>query len=355
MTTLGSNKAINLEAVRRFGKWLHAQHYASSTQTAYCRIAEKLCLHIGNIPLRQVTPMLIGDFLTNTLPSKWADSRILDQLAALRSFFDFLYFGGMVDSVAPRFLRARPREKRLPRTLTQAQAKKLLRTADNPRDKALVELLYATGCRTGEIAMLRVENIDFKRRTFRVRSKRKERVAYFGQQAAKAVRWYIGNRRSGYLFQDIVPQQRGNITHNADVWMGSWRDFSDKKTYGKRISKYLGPRRLPIAKVKAKFKKILKGVDLTRPKHDRALNTCTIGRIVQEIGRRGKLGNVTPKMLRHSFATHLLERGADIMAIQKLMGHSYLSSTEVYTHISNAQVAADYRTFHPRGGHRAPR
>jgi site-specific recombinase XerD len=100
---------------------------------------------------------------------------------------------------------------------------------------------------------------------------------------------------------------------------------------------------------KGKFNKFLKGIDLARPKPDRPLTRSTLGRIVQELGRRAKLGVVNPHMLRHSFATHLLERGADIRAIQELPGHSYLSSTQVYTRISNNAVASAFRKFHPRG------
>src|SRR5437667_5322554 len=89
----------------------------------------------------------------------------------------------------------------------------LLRAATNPRDRALVELFYATGCRVGEMAVIRVEHIDFTRRRIPVRAKRKERVVYFGLPASRALRKYLGGRRSGYLFQDIIPQQKGHITY----------------------------------------------------------------------------------------------------------------------------------------------
>jgi integrase/recombinase XerD len=103
------------------------------------------------------------------------------------------------------------------------------------------------------------------------------------------------------------------------------------------------------ASAQRKFNKLLKGIDLVRPKPDRPLTRSTLGHIVQEIGRRAKLGAVSPHVLRHSFATHLLERGADIRAIQELLGHSYLTSTQVYTRISNNAVASTFKKFHPRG------
>ena len=172
------------------------------------------------MPLRDVTPMDIGDFITQNLPLHWSDVHVSHQLGALRCFFDFLYMSGIVDSVAPRFLRSRGRIKKLPRTLTQAQVKKLLRAATHPRDRALVELFYATGCRVSEMAVIRVEHIDFTRRRIPVRAKRKERVVYFGLPASRAIRKYLSGRRSGYLIQDVIPQQKGQpITkkHGSDI------------------------------------------------------------------------------------------------------------------------------------------
>jgi integrase/recombinase XerC len=346
---LRSNANINREMARRFRSWLIAQHYAPSTWRRYYATAGKLCSFIGSKSLRDVTPMDIADFLTRSLPRAWSDTLVSDRLGALRSFFDFLYLGGVVDRVAPRFLHARARVRRLPPTLTQAQVRKLIRTANNPRDRALVETLYGTGCRVSEVAAVRVVDIDFVRRRFRVKSKRKERVVYFGLRALKAIRRYIGNRRNGYLFQDILPQQKGYITYYKLAWLGNWRDYRPGKPRGARHCKFLGnPSNTTYARANAKFKKFLKKIDLGRLKPDRPLTRSTLGRIVQEIGRRAGLGMVNPKMLRHSFATHLLERGADIRAIQELLGHSYLSSTQVYTRISNRAVAATFRKFHPR-------
>lgn len=344
-----SNAIVNLEMARRFRRWLDAQHYAYSTQRSYSLVVQRLCRYIGNLTLREVTPMDIGDFISHTLPPRWADTHVSHQLGALRCFFDFLYLGGVVDSVAPRFLRSRGRIKKLPPTLTQAQVKRLIAAASNPRDRALVELFYATGCRVSELTAIRVEEIDFVRRRFCVRAKRKERVVYFGRAAARALRRYLGKRNMGYLFQDIIPDQKGYVTHNKVAWTGVWRDFRPGPAQGAKRAKYLGtPSGMSATQAKAKFRRLLRNIDLSRPKQNRPLTRSTMGRIVQEVGRRAGLGVVSPKMLRHSFATHLLERGADIRAIQELLGHSYLTSTQVYTRISNNAVASAFRQFHPR-------
>jgi len=346
------HRTLNLEMVERFRKWLIAQKYASSTQERYSRTARKLCHHIGGKALDSVAPMDIGDFLTETLPDRWADSYIAEQLGALRSFFDFLYLGGVVDSVAPRFLKARARIKTLPRALTEAQVKKLIKAAAHPRDRALIEMLYATGCRIGEIRLARVEDIDFKGRKFRVRAKRKERVVYFGPHAAKSLRTYLQGRKTGYLFQDKIEPQKGYITHNGKTWLGLWKDYRTGEKGGQKHSKQLGDRlNVTYAEARKRFRAFLKGqkVDLFRYRPDRPLNRSALSFAIREIGRKAGIGKVSPHMLRHSFATHLLERGADIRAIQELLGHTYLTSTQIYTRISNNAVRSTFHQFHPRG------
>lgn len=346
-----SFKLLNLAMAERFRAWLAAQKYSPSTQERYHRIASELCQFIDAKALASVTPMDIGDFLTKTLPDRWQDSYISDQLGALRSFFDFLYLGGVVDSVAPRFLRARARSKPLPRALTQAQVRRLIRTASHPRDRALIELLYATGCRIGEIRRARVEDIDFKRRAFRVRGKRKDRVVYFGAQAAKSLRLYLRGRKTGYVFQDKIEPQKGYITYYKKAWIGNWKDYTTGEKGGEKHSKWLGnPSRVSYEEARKRFRRHLRenGIDLARHRSDKPLNRSTLSFVVREVGRRAKIARVSPHVLRHSFATHMLERGADIRAIQELLGHTYLTSTQVYTRISNNAVRTAFTKFHPR-------
>jgi len=347
---LGSFRAVNLEMAERFGRWLGAQKYSPSTQERYCRIARRLCQYMGKKALSSVTPMDIGDYLTSTLPDRWGDNYISDQLGALRCFFDFLYLGGVVDIVAPRFLKARVRTKALPRTLTRAQVKKLIRTAKHPRDRALLELLYSTGCRIGEVRTLRVETIDFKGRKFKVGSKRKDRIVYFGTHASKALQMYLKGRRTGYLFKDKIDPQQGYITFNRTTWIGSWKEYRPGQRRGAKHTKSLGIRaEVSYSTAQRRFRRFLKDIDLVRYKRDRPMNRSSLSSVVRELARQAGIGKVSPHVIRHSFATHLLERGADIRAIQELLGHTYLTSTQVYTRISNNAVRSAFRRFHPRG------
>lgn len=339
--------SLNLEMASRFRQWLLMQKYSRSTIDRYHRIACKLCHFIGRKPLSAVNAIDIADFLKHTLPDRWADSYISDQLGPLRSFFDFLYLGGVVDSVAPRFLKARARSRSLPRALTQAQVRKLIQAAAHPRDRALIEMLYATGCRIGELRMARVEDIDFRRRTLRVRGKRRERVVYFGAKAGKSLKIYLNRRQTGYIFQDKIEPQKGYLTYYKKAWIGNWRDYRT----GKKRSKWLGnPSRVSRTEAPRRLKYVLQQqrVNLIRQKPDRPLHRSALSFVVRELGRRAKVGSVSPHVLRHCFATHLLERGADIRAIQELLGHAYLTSTQVYTRISNSAVRSAFKTFHPR-------
>ena len=201
--------------------------------------------------------------------------------------------------MAPRFLKSRPRVKKLPKVLTKGRVRKLIYATANRRDRALIELYYATGCRNSELRCVRIETMDFQRRRFKVGSKRKERMVYYGAPAAKAIRRYIGKRKTGYLFQDIIPPQRGVLTHTRESWVGMWRDFRLGKEYGRRYTKYLGSRRtMPKHLARKKFNRFLKGVDLIRPKPDRPLTKSTMGKIVSDCARRAGLGAMGPKILR---------------------------------------------------------
>ena len=341
---------LNREMASRFGQWLTSQQYSKSTHEHYMSVVSKLCCYLGNRSLASVTPFDIGDFLHHLYGSHQRTTQFSNALVALRCFFDFLYLGGVVDSLAPRYIRNRPRERKLPRALTLQQIRAVFRQATNHRDRALFEVLYATGCRVGEVVNIRLEDIDFRRRTLRVHGKRKERYVYFGGHAARAIRAYVRQRKTGYLFQDILPPQRGYITCAKKAWIGHWSEFSSALNRRVRCDKFLGnPSRMSKQEAKHAFQRFLKHLSLERIKPDRPLQRSTIEKIVKDAGLRAHLGQVTPHMLRHTFAVHLLERGADIRVIQELLGHSHLTTTEIYTHVSNNVCWRTFRRCHPRG------
>jgi len=339
---------VNHEMVVRFQKWLTAQNYQPSTVKKYCNLSDAFCDYLKDKPLRKVVPMDVSDFITSNLPVSWTDALVNDRLACLRSFFDFLYCGGAIDSVPPRFLHPRKIMKKLPRIFTQDQVHRLLTKTRKLRDRALLELLYGTGCRLVEVRNLRVEDVDFKGRKIFVKGKRKERVVYFGSPAANALRRYIGDRRTGFLFRVEYRQQKGHVNATATTWVAHYSIYME----GKRIKKYkhLGMlRKMTKADAKVRLRQHLKGMDLTRPIPDRPICQHTAWKILTAAAVRSGLRFLPARMLRHSFATHLWENGADLRVIQELLGHSSLTSTQIYVRISNNTVADTYKRLHPRG------
>jgi integrase/recombinase XerD len=238
--------------------------------------------------------------------------------------------------------------KKLPRVFTLGQVRRLLAKTRKLRDRALLELLYGTGCRLVEVRTLRLEDIDLKTRKMLVKGKRKERVVYFGSTAASALRRYIGNRTTGFLFRVEYRQQKGHVNATATTWVAHYSIYVE----GRRIKKYkhLGMlNKMTQADAKIKLRQHLKSVDLTRPIPDRPMCQHTAWRILTAAALRIGLRFLPARMLRHSFATHLWENGADLRVIQELLGHSCLTSTQIYVRISNSTVADAYKRLHPRG------
>lgn len=268
---------------------------------------------------------------------------------ALRSFFDFLYMGGVVNAVAPRFIRPRRVTTKLPKVLTVLQVRRLLERTTDPRDRAFLEFLYATGCRQREAMSLRLDDVDLKRRRARVLGKRKERLVYFGASAAIALREYLGGRRDGYVFRVEYRKQHGHLHATSSTWVGHYSTY-EGGTRHKHV-KYLGMlHSVSKAAARERFDRLLERVKLDRPVPDRPVCNNTVWKITTAAARRIGLRFLPPRMLRHSFATHLYENGADLATIQKLLGHSSLASTQIYLKVSNPRVERQFRRLHPRGG-----
>jgi site-specific recombinase XerD len=332
----------------RFRKWLTAQNYLRSTVQKYGSFADAFCGYIKAKPLREVVPLDISAFITSNLPPRWTDALVNDRLACLRSFFDFLYLGGAVASVPPRSIRPRKVPRKLPRIFTQRQIQRLLTKTPILRDRALLELLYGTGCRLIEVRNMRIEDIDFGARKVIVRGKRKERMVYFGPPASRAIKRHIGKQKEGFLFRVQYRQQKGHIHPTNTTWVGHYSIYKE----GSRIKKckYLGMlNKMTRSQAEVKLRQHLKGVDLTRPVPDKPICQHTAWKILTAAARRVGLRFLPARMLRHSFATHLWENGADLRVIQELLGHSFLTCTEIYVRISNRAVANTYKRFHPRG------
>ena len=343
---------LNLEMVERFRLWLVAQKYLDATRVRYYRLARKFCEHIQGQSLASVSPMDIGDFLTKTLPRRWSDSYISHAVCSLRSFFDFLYLGGVVETVAPRFLRLRGRARALPRALTEAQVKRVLREATNPRDRALVEFLYSTGCRVGEARMVRVEDIDFKRRTLQVVGKGRGRIVHLGAEAVKSLRAYLKERSAGYLFQDKRETQRGYITFSKGAWVGHWKEYRCGSERARSRSKFLGsPSDVTYSQARRQFNAFFRDnkIELRRPEPSRPMARTALGAVVRELGRRAGVGKIGPHIAKAQFRNSSVKSGSGHSQCYGIAGPHVSSSTQIYTRMSDNDVRGAFHRFHPRG------
>jgi integrase/recombinase XerD len=221
-------------------------------------------------------------------------------VVALRHFFGHLKREGLIEHDLLPALDLPRLDQTLPATLSEADVAQMLAvelpaTPLGLRDRALLEVLYASGLRAAEIVSLRLENVLNEERLLRVIGKgNRERLVPVGDKAVKAI----------------------------DQWLKSGRP---------------------------KLVKVKTGGELFLGAHGRRLTTARVWQIVQEMAKlAGLKKKIWPHLLRHSFATHLLSHGADLRAIQEMLGHASLATTQIYTHVDQARLKDVHRRFHPR-------
>jgi integrase/recombinase XerC len=254
--------------------------------------------------IKQIDHLTIREWLSTLHSDHKKKTSIARKLAALRTFFQFLVREGLVE-VNPAKLVATPRkEKKLPVHLSIEDAIRFIETPDpetdfGKRDGAILELLYATGVRVSELVSLNLRDIDFKNKLLRVMGKRgKERIVPFGDPALQALQNYL-NVRPAFLM-------------NAPA---------TKRDAQPLILNYQGTR----------------------------MTSRSVGRLIEKYIRLcAGIHDISPHALRHSFATHLLDSGADLRDIQELLGHARLSTTQIYTHVSMEKLIEVYDKAHPK-------
>jgi len=250
--------------------------------------------------LENVDHFAVRRYLSWLLENGIVRASISRKMSALRSFFRYLNQQGLIATEPMSKVSGQKSEKRLPTFLTSEEILCLLQAPDTStpqglRDLAILELLYAAGLRVSEIASLDVGNVDLETRQVRVWGKgAKERMVLMGKPAAAALDQYLSYGRIKLLGQGKTSALFLN-------------------RYGKRIAE---------RRIQYLIKKYAK--------------------------QAGISGRVFPHMLRHTFATHMLDGGADLRVVQELLGHVSLSSTQIYTHVSHSQMRSHYLEAHPR-------
>jgi integrase/recombinase XerC len=250
--------------------------------------------------LKDVDKPVLRDFLSHLMEQGLVKASIARKLSAIRSFYRYLLREGMVPT-SPVATTSSPKlDRRLPSFLTIEEVERLLEAPDlskpdGLRDRALLELLYASGLRVSELVSLNLEQVNLNTNEIRVLGKgAKERVVLIGIPAAEALSAYLSQGRPELLGKKLS-------------------DALFLNRYGERL-------------VERRVQRIL----------EKYANIAGIDK------------RVHPHLLRHTFATHLLDGGADLRVVQELLGHADLSSTQIYTHVTKSQAKKVYLSAHPR-------
>ena len=249
------------------------------------------------------------------------------KLAAIRAFSRYLRREGILEGDPAALVGTPKREHRLPAHLGEAEMSRLLEMPDTStplgrRDRAILELFYASGLRLSELVGLDLEDVNLNGRMVRVLGKgRKERIVPFNHSAESAIRACLSDQRDWGQTPMSGTDQRGQTPMSGTEQRGQTPRSRGRAVRRPLFLNYQGGR----------------------------LSTRSVDRIVRKyVAACSTRFGISPHALRHSFATHLLERGADLRAIQELLGHARLSTTQRYTHVNAAQLMDAYRKAHPK-------
>ncbi len=283
-----------------------ARNSAAHTLKAYSTDLLQFAAFVEPIRCGGITAIdlnLLRAFLASLQAENYARATLARKQAALRAFFKWARRAGLVGVDPTRGLFAPRQQRRLPKFLRPQEIEDLMSAPDDSpaglRDRAMLELLYASGIRAGEIVKLSYKDIDLEAGEIRIREGKggKDRIALLGGAAKEAIQEYFLAGRP-----QLAAQSRSG---KSDAFL--------LNKFGEHLS-------------------------------DRGVRR-TFDKYVSAVGARLK---ITPHVLRHSFATHLLENGADLRSVQELLGHANLATTQIYTHVTTERLKAVYDGAHPR-------
>ena len=300
------------DAIRAFVTFLEVERGASrETIRAYHSDLRQFVTFVKAIRPTHAEPftprtadsLLIRSYLARLDQDNEKKSTLARKLATLRSFYRFLLREGRVAANPANDVHTPKLPQHLPRVLTKDDANALMEFPDGDRlsdlrDRAILETLYSTGTRVSELVGMSWEDINFNDGIVRIRGKgRKERLVPIGAVALEAIRDY----------QAALHCSAFSTQHSASNETAVFRNSRGGR-----------------------------------------LTARSVERLVATYSARLSTGRISPHALRHSFATHLLDRGADLRAIQVMLGHADLSTTQIYTHVLEARLRSVYDRFHPR-------
>ena len=293
------------KAISEFIMYLHEKkHSSNNTEVSYRRDLEKLCGYLksekGITSWKQVTVTHLSSYILKMENEHYAASSISRGVASFRSFFEYLLAKGEIDRNPVEGIKPPKAEKKAPQILSIEQVAALLsqpdtRTSKGVRDLAMLELLYATGIRVSELIGLKLSDVNLRMEYITCGERSRERVIPFGSAAKRALTEYLEGARetlTGAVDSEMLfPNCQGKPMSRQGFW------------------------------------KILKGY-------------------VRDAGIEE---DITPHTLRHSFAVHMIANGADLGAVKEMMGHSDISTTQMYLNMNLNHMRDVYEKAHPRG------
>ncbi len=290
------------------------RNYSPNTAAAYAQDLDCFLIWASNcgIDVLQATHRDFRRFLSSLSGAGYAKTTVNRRLSAVRSFYSWLVREGVIESNPAAVVSSPKLPKSLPHVLSQEDVEKLLECADastpaGALDAALVELLYASGARIGEVASLDVDRIDFSDKSVRLFGKgSKERIVPLYPAALHALDAYLAHARPV-----LLANHKGGLTAEeaADAQRALFINAR-----GARMSE---------RSLRARFEKLL--------------------------AQAGLAGMATPHTMRHTFATEVLDGGADLRSVQEMLGHASLSTTQIYTHLTPERLREVSLQAHPRG------
>jgi integrase/recombinase XerD len=268
--------------------------YSRNTLTSYKRDLSRFILFLKGLNIRtpeSVTRQVISSFITKLSALGLKASSIERSIASIKSFFGFLIREGKVKSDPTADIKMPQKSKKLPKALSMEEARILVESPKDLKDKAILELLYAAGLRASELVNLTLNDVNLDVGFIKCSGKGgKERIVPIGEQASKSIKEYIEKERPKKDIENLFIDNHGHKLTRQGLWF-----------------------------IVKKYVKIA-----------------------------GVRGSATTHTLRHSFATHLLEHGADLRSVQEMLGHSDISTTQIYTSVSRERLKKVYAAAHPR-------
>ncbi len=258
----------------------------------------------ADYPIKDIDRLTIREWMAE-LHGDHKKTSVARKLASLRTFFQFLIREGKLESNPAKQVATPKIERKLPNHLSMEDAVRFIETPDintdlGRRDRAILEFLYATGIRVGELTNININDVDFRERMVRVTGKRKkQRIVPFGDPAAQSLLLYMQETRGTFL--NNCPEAERDLQALFLNYQGT---RITTRSVGRMIDKYI--------------------------------KLCV------------SIHDISPHSLRHTFATHLLDNGADLRDIQELLGHARLSTTQIYTQVSMEKMIEVYDKAHPK-------